>query len=76
LLLTTFSPLFGNLLSGEFAMSRESRLVEFIADERGTTAIEYCMIGGMLSILILFGARLIGVNISLRFLGPLVTGFL
>jgi Flp pilus assembly pilin Flp len=56
-------------------MSRERRLIEFIADERGATAIEYCVIGGMLSILILGGARLIGVNISMRFLGPLVAGF-
>ena len=56
-------------------MSWERRLVEFIADERAATAIEYCMIGAMLSILILAGAQLIGVNISARFLGPLVAGF-
>ena len=56
-------------------MSRERRLVEFIADERAATAIEYCVIGAMLLILILVGAQLIGVNISGRFLGPLVAGF-
>lgn len=56
-------------------MPSESRLLKFIADECGTTAIEYCMIGGMLSILILTGAKLIGVNISVQFLGPLVAGF-
>ena len=56
-------------------MSRGGYLADFIADERGATAIEYCMIGGLLSILILAGARLIGVNISARFLGPLLAGF-
>jgi Flp pilus assembly pilin Flp len=55
--------------------TRHPALVEFMADERGTTAIEYCMIGAMLSILILAGAQLIGGNISSRFLGPLVSGF-
>jgi Flp pilus assembly pilin Flp len=50
-------------------------LVAFMTDERGTTAIEYCMIGAMLSILILTGAQLIGVNISSRFLGPLASNF-
>jgi Flp pilus assembly pilin Flp len=75
LLLSIFLPLFVNLRGGEFAMSWARRLVEFIADERATTAIEYCVIGGMLSILILVGAQLIGVNIAGRFLGPLVAGF-
>jgi Flp pilus assembly pilin Flp len=51
------------------------RLADFIGDERAATAIEYCIIGGMISIVILTGAKLIGVNISLRFLGPLVSGF-
>lgn len=75
ILLTNFSPVFVNIGTGEFAMSCERRLCEFIADERGATVIEYCIIGGLLSILIITGARLIGVNISARFLGPLVAGF-
>ncbi len=56
-------------------MSSEHPLADFLADERGTTAIEYCVIGAMLSILIIGGAKLIGINISARFLGPLVAGF-
>lgn len=56
-------------------MSHGGRLADFIADESGTTAIEYCIIGAMLSILILAGARAIGVSISGRFLGPLATAF-
>lgn len=51
------------------------RPTKFIGDERGVTAIEYCIIAAMLSILIVTGARLIGVNISGNFLGPLAASF-
>jgi Flp pilus assembly pilin Flp len=57
-----------------FILSFRRRVAAFIADERGATAIEYCMIGAMLSILILRGALIIGVNISADFLA-LTGGF-
>jgi pilus assembly protein Flp/PilA len=49
-------------------------LASFISDDRGATAIEYCMIGAAVSIVILAGAQLIGVNISGDFLA-LASGF-
>ena len=52
-----------------------SILKRFSEDERGATAIEYCMVGGMLSIMILIGCRAIGVNLTTLFLGPLAAGF-
>jgi Flp pilus assembly pilin Flp len=55
--------------------TRHPAVVAFMMDERGAAAIEYCMIGAMLSILVLTGAQLIGVAISSRFLGPLASNF-
>ncbi len=39
----------------------------FWADKSGATAIEYAIIGGMLSICIVAGARSIGVNLAPKF---------
>jgi pilus assembly protein Flp/PilA len=50
------------------------RLAPYIADYRGATSIEYCMIGALISIVILVGAQLIGVNISADF-RTLASGF-
>jgi pilus assembly protein Flp/PilA len=72
--LRTSSMLFVNLHRGGCAMSCE-RPTEFIDDERGVTAIEYCIIAAMLSILIVTGARLIGINLSGNFFGPLAASF-
>jgi Flp pilus assembly pilin Flp len=52
-----------------------NRLTKFTADERAVTAIEYAMIAVMISISVIAGARLIGINISANFLGPLASAF-
>jgi pilus assembly protein Flp/PilA len=48
-----------------------SLLREFLNDEAGATAIEYSMIAGAISILIVGGITSIGDSISIKFLGPL-----
>jgi pilus assembly protein Flp/PilA len=50
------------------------RFASYLADDRGATAIEYCIIGGLISIVILAGAQIIGVNISGDFIA-LASGF-
>jgi pilus assembly protein Flp/PilA len=50
------------------------RIKQFLCDERGATAIEYAMIGALISIAIVAGARAIGVAISNKFYGPLSSG--
>ena len=60
---------------GEITLSLWNRLTEFADDERGVTAIEYCMIASMISITVIAGAKLIGINISANFLGPLASAF-
>jgi Flp pilus assembly pilin Flp len=50
-----------------------SRIRNFIADRRGATAIEYCFIAGIISIAILIGCQLIGINLSAKFMGPLAS---
>ena len=37
---------------------------QFLADERGTSAIEYCLLAMFLSITIIIGARAIGSNLN------------
>ena len=49
-------------------MSRFFR--KLFANERGATAIEYAMIAGFISIIILLGVTAIGTTISKQFFGP------
>ena len=46
---------------------------QFLCDERAATAIEYAMIGALISIAIVGGARAIGVAIQNKFYGPIAT---
>ena len=47
------------------------RLVKkFLRDEAGATALEYSMIGGLVSIIIIVALTSIGSNVSTMFLGP------
>lgn len=48
-------------------------LKQFLCDERAATAIEYAMIGALISIAIVGGARAIGVAIQNKFYGPIAT---
>lgn len=48
-----------------------SQMTAFWRDERGATSIEYVLIAGFLSILIVVGVRQIGVNISRLFYTPM-----
>jgi pilus assembly protein Flp/PilA len=43
------------------------KILEFIRDERGATAIEYSMIGGIVSIVILAGVLSMGSSTNSRF---------
>ena len=43
----------------------------FFRDERGTTPIEYGLIGTLISIMCIAGARAIGVSINTKWMGPL-----
>lgn len=45
-------------------------LRKFLADEHGGTAIEYSLIGGLVSIAIISGLSAIGSTISSTFFGP------
>ena len=47
----------------------------FWRDERGATAIEYCLIATFLSIMCIIGATAIGSKLQAKFLGPLASGF-
>ena len=49
---------------GSFILSLRHSSVQFLADTRRATAIEYGMIAALLSILILAGAQIIGVDVS------------
>ncbi|KJC49448.1 pilus assembly protein [Bradyrhizobium sp. LTSPM299] len=44
-----------------------SLLARFFRDESGTTALEYAIIGGGLSIIIVYAVGGIGTNLSARF---------
>jgi Flp pilus assembly pilin Flp len=48
-----------------------SALRRFWMDERGTTPIEYGVIGTLISIMCIAGASAIGLNIKSKWLGPL-----
>jgi pilus assembly protein Flp/PilA len=46
---------------------------QFLRDNRATTAIEYAMIGALISIALIAGARSVGSAISAKFLGPIAS---
>ncbi|MEA2833719.1 MAG: Flp/Fap pilin component [Methylobacteriaceae bacterium] len=46
-------------------------LRKFLADKRGATAIEYCILATLMSLAIVAGARSIGSNISATMYGPI-----
>jgi pilus assembly protein Flp/PilA len=48
-------------------------LRRFLADERGTSAIEYCIIALFISVAIVAGARSIGTTLSTKAYGPIST---
>lgn len=48
-------------------------LRRFVADERGASAIEYCMLALFLSLAIIAGARSIGSTLSTNMYGPVAT---
>lgn len=50
------------------------RLAEFWRDRRGTTSIEYVLIAGLVSILIVVGATRIGSNLSTNYFSPVAKG--
>jgi pilus assembly protein Flp/PilA len=52
-----------------------SVLYRFWRDERGSTPIEYGIIGTLISIMCIGGATAIGVNIKSKWLGPLSNAF-
>ena len=47
----------------------------FLAGRRGATSIEYAMVAGLVSIVIVAGATGIGSKLNALFLGPLMNGF-
>jgi pilus assembly protein Flp/PilA len=50
------------------------RITYFLKAQGGATAIEYCMIAGMISIVIVAGASLIGGNLQSLFFNKLANG--
>jgi pilus assembly protein Flp/PilA len=44
---------------------------KFLADDHGATAIEYAMIAGLISIVIVVGVTSIGGTIKSQFFGPI-----
>jgi Flp pilus assembly pilin Flp len=46
---------------------------KFRADQRGTSAIEYCLLAMFLSLAIIAGARSIGSNMSTSMYGPIAS---
>jgi Flp pilus assembly pilin Flp len=47
--------------------------IALLADESGSTAIEYALIAGLISVAAIAGMRAIGVQISQNFFGPIST---
>jgi pilus assembly protein Flp/PilA len=43
----------------------------FLCDESGATAIEYAMIGALISIAIVSGVRAVGLALQTKFYGPI-----
>ena len=60
-------------LSVTIAPREDAMLRKFLADQRGATAIEYCLLAMFLSITIIAGARAIGTNMSNSMYGPIAT---
>jgi pilus assembly protein Flp/PilA len=48
-------------------------LRKFLADQRGASAIEYCVIAAFLSVLVVAGARAIGTSINNNMYGPIAS---
>jgi pilus assembly protein Flp/PilA len=44
-------------------------LVRFLSDDRGATAIEYALIGGLISIAIILGASALGSKLNVIYSG-------
>ena len=49
-------------------------LTRFWRDDRAATAIEYCLIAGLLSILIVVGATSIGTKLNANYYGKVSSG--
>jgi pilus assembly protein Flp/PilA len=49
--------------------------IQFAGDESGVTALEYGLIGGLISIGIVSAVTTIGTTISAKFFGPIAGGF-
>ena len=47
----------------------------FIRDERGASSIEYSVIGTLISVMCIAGARAVGLNLNSKWLGPLSAAF-
>jgi pilus assembly protein Flp/PilA len=43
-------------------------LLSFMKDKRGATALEYCMIAALISILVIVGATRIGTGVKSKFI--------
>jgi Flp pilus assembly pilin Flp len=48
-------------------------LLRLLHDKRATTAIEYAMMAGMISVLIVLGVTQIGTTINSLFFGPIIS---
>jgi pilus assembly protein Flp/PilA len=46
---------------------------QFLRDKRAATSIEYAIIGALISIAIIAGARAVGLAIQTKFYGPIAT---
>ena len=49
-------------------------LIRFWLNVRGATAIEYCLIAGIVSIAVVLGASSIGTKLRVNYLQPVVSG--
>ena len=47
----------------------------FLRDRRGATSIEYALIAGLMSLLIVGGVTSIGSRLQTKFYGPVTEGF-
>jgi Flp pilus assembly pilin Flp len=47
---------------------------KFLLDVRASSSIEYAIIGALISIAVVVGARTIGLSIQAKFLGPVANG--
>ena len=48
--------------------------IRFWTNERGATAIEYCLIAGLVSMAIVVGAMAIGTKLQTRYFMPVTAG--